>query len=1164
MIKVRSGTNYLDWQTVGADVLALLPVPAFCLDDTGAIVDSNPALSQMTGIDADVLKSRNFLEFAALEEVEKDRIKNQYYAKMASGLDFSFECYAPLISGRGFWAIIQARVTTNEKQKYCLVTLTDISAQKKAFQEISQTPENSKNNFDNANDLVQSISPDGRILYANQKWLNTLGYQESELVELRLINILREDQVSHCMAIMERVKKGEIFEFVDTVFITRDGREVLVEGNITSRFENGRFIATEGIFRDVTYKRNLEETYTLLTKNSPTAMYVVQNGIFKFVNDSFSNLTGYKENELLEKESMSLVYSPDKNLVLRCATASLKARRSSNYEFRLITKSDEIRWVIESLISIPFEGRRAALGTMVDITQHKMIEKALEDAHLRYQTLFNSAGDAIYIHSQDGRILEVNDAMCKLLGYNRQHLLKTRLSDICFSNYREDLINTSDLSEVFITETNLKSRPGKLIPVEIHAKAVNYDNKKAILVVARDITARQQVEALRLKNQARSESILKIAEYAMHNAQGLLYFALEEMIKLADSRFGVFYAYDNETRELKLRALTKETYKYLAPGKRKYSYKLEQTGILGESIRQKKPVIIMTKQIPDLAANGFPEGRYKIDNYLTVPIWRNNQIIGVAGVANKDQSYDSTDVQQITLLINSMWNILQRMEVEKTLADSEQRYRQLVDLSQDGILRLDIEGKVITANPAATSIFGYTESELVGHSLTMTMTPEYLADNPHPWENIDRDNPMRFERTAMHKDGSRFPLEVSVSPLTSGYFQEVVRDISERQKMECQLQENEKKYRQIVDNQSDLISELSPEGTLKYLNPAYLKLLGKTLDELLGVSVNNLIHPDDRERGGREVRAAYSLPYSAYTESRMVTRLGWRWIAWNVNGIRDENGKVISMTCIGRDITESKLAKEELEQANLRLRELDKLKDNFLSTVSHELRTPLTSIKSFSEILLSYDEDPQTQKEFLGIISNESDRLTRLINDFLDISKIQAGRMQWKTQPVLLQEVINQVVLVARPMIESEKLNLTVEIAEDLPPVMCDKDRLIQVVTNLLNNAVKFTHEGGTITVKAYLDKPADSKSPITVSIRDSGIGIAPENHQKIFENFGQVGDVLKDRPRGTGLGLPICKKILEHFGGKIWVDSVLGQGSTFSFTLPKGGEMTETQDGHQ
>ncbi len=245
---------------------------------------------------------------------------------------------------------------------------------------------------------------------------------------------------------------------------------------------------------------------------------------------------------------------------------------------------------------------------------------------------------------------------------------------------------------------------------------------------------------------------------------------------------------------------------------------------------------------------------------------------------------------------------------------------------------------------------------------------------------------------------------------------------------------------------------------------------------------------------------------------------------------------------------------EELQAAYQKLQELDHLKDSFLSTVSHELRTPLTSIKSFSEILLSYDEDKETQREFLNIINEESNRLTRLINDFLDLAKIEAGRMQWETAELSLPEVIQTALNATQALTTKTNLKVNTNLAPDLPTVLGDKDRLVQVVTNLLSNAIKFTPEGGKIQVKAQVRngrKPSGEPDMITVSVSDSGIGIAPKDHESIFEKFKQVGDTLSGKPKGTGLGLPICKEIVEHYGGRLWVESELGKGSTFFFTLP-------------
>lgn len=240
-------------------------------------------------------------------------------------------------------------------------------------------------------------------------------------------------------------------------------------------------------------------------------------------------------------------------------------------------------------------------------------------------------------------------------------------------------------------------------------------------------------------------------------------------------------------------------------------------------------------------------------------------------------------------------------------------------------------------------------------------------------------------------------------------------------------------------------------------------------------------------------------------------------------------------------------SRSELEQANEKLKELDLMKSEFLNTVSHELRTPLTSIKAFAEILLdNVGEDPETQTEFLEIINKESDRLTRLINNLLDLSRIEAGRMKWDREPLDLHEVVATAVTSLRGAAEKKGLQLEVDIEEELPTVG-DRDKLIQVVTNLLGNAIKFTSEGGTVRVVA------SRKDLLTgrIEVQDSGVGIDPVYHDSIFEKFSQVDSSETRDIKGSGLGLPIARSITEHHDGRIFVESELGKGSTFILELP-------------
>ncbi len=248
---------------------------------------------------------------------------------------------------------------------------------------------------------------------------------------------------------------------------------------------------------------------------------------------------------------------------------------------------------------------------------------------------------------------------------------------------------------------------------------------------------------------------------------------------------------------------------------------------------------------------------------------------------------------------------------------------------------------------------------------------------------------------------------------------------------------------------------------------------------------------------------------------------------------------------------ELEAATDDLRRANVRLQELDRLKDDFISTVTHELRTPLTSIRAFSEILRDNPRLEGAQREkFLGVIVSESERLTRLINQVLDLAKIESGSAEWHNTEVDLPEIIQDAVTATSQLFEERHIKVEVDIEADVPMLHADRDRLIQVMLNLLSNAAKFCDKtSGAVNIR--LRRRAHA---LQVDVRDNGGGISIANQQIIFEKFRQVGDTLTDKPQGSGLGLPICRQIIGHFGGTLWVDSEPGKGATFSFTLPLAG----------
>ncbi|MNX98869.1 Sensor histidine kinase MtrB [compost metagenome] len=270
-----------------------------------------------------------------------------------------------------------------------------------------------------------------------------------------------------------------------------------------------------------------------------------------------------------------------------------------------------------------------------------------------------------------------------------------------------------------------------------------------------------------------------------------------------------------------------------------------------------------------------------------------------------------------------------------------------------------------------------------------------------------------------------------------------------------------------------------------------------------------------------------------------------------VLGILDEASQVLAYSRrLEQQSHELEAATGELRAANARLQELDRLKDDFISTVTHELRTPLTSIRAFSEILNDNPElDPAQRARFVAIIVKESERLTRMINQVLDLAKLESGRAEWHTTALDLREVIEDALATTSQLLQEQGVELRLELPAQIPPVLADRDRLLQVLLNLISNAVKFCdREAGRIGIAVQVLPDA-----LRVDVRDNGCGIDPADQQTIFEKFRQAGDNLTEKPQGTGLGLPISRQIVEHFGGRLWVQSARGQGATFSFTLPLG-----------
>ncbi|MFC1770336.1 ATP-binding protein [Candidatus Margulisiibacteriota bacterium] len=373
------------------------------------------------------------------------------------------------------------------------------------------------------------------------------------------------------------------------------------------------------------------------------------------------------------------------------------------------------------------------------------------------------------------------------------------------------------------------------------------------------------------------------------------------------------------------------------------------------------------------------------------------------------------------------------------------------------------------------------------------------------------------------------------------------------------LQENEKKYRSLVENINIGIYRTSSDlhGNFIQVNPAMAKMFGfDNPKELMKYPVSVLYHNlQEREKFMQEVIEEGVIRQKLL---RLRKKDGTSiWTSSAVTPKYDEAGNIKWFDGVIEDISDRKKAIEAmqvelLERAKVekKLQEAIKMKSTFFSTVSHELRTPLTAIKEGISIVLdgSAGVINHVQSNFLTLSKRNLDRLHRLINDVLDLSKIESGKITYNIVKVDIREIISDVVAIHESIIKERNLYLRAEISKNLGKIDCDFDKMAQVLTNLINNALKFTNRGGiTITIRKD-----NRQRLVAFSVKDTGIGIKKQDIPRLFHTFQQVGKDQYRKPGGTGLGLVICKEIIEKHGGKIWVESTYRKGSEFIFTLPQ------------
>lgn len=473
--------------------------------------------------------------------------------------------------------------------------------------------------------------------------------------------------------------------------------------------------------------------------------------------------------------------------------------------------------------------------------------------------------------------------------------------------------------------------------------------------------------------------------------------------------------------------------------------------------------------------------------------------------------------------------------------DSEVRMRAVLNNVQEGILTLRIDGRIESCNPAAQNIFGFETNEIVGKSILelLDVSSTSKKQEAHQAGLISTPSLAAMiggELTGIRKDGSTFSMELSLSEMYVGQkrmFTAIVRDITERKTAEIQLQESEERYRDLFENANDLIHITSIDGRFLYVNRAWREALGYIDEEVATLRVPQIILPSQRGPFAEALARVLTGDNVDLVESTFVASNGSLiHVEGSITG-KEEGGKIVSVRSIFHDVTER--------------RKVEQMKKEFISVVSHELRTPLTSICGSLGLLSGgvVGELSTKATSMIDIAYNNSQRLVRLINDILDIEKIESGKMSFSMQPVPLMSIIHQALEENAGYAEQHGIQYQVTQSADVS-VYADSDRLMQVMNNLLSNAAKFSPKGADVNVAVTI-----VGERVRVSVIDCGPGIPQDFRERVFAKFAQADSSTTRRKGGTGLGLSICKHLIEGMKGRIDFHSQINVGTTFFFELP-------------
>lgn len=752
---------------------------------------------------------------------------------------------------------------------------------------------------------------------------------------------------------------------------------------------------------------------------------------------------------------------------------------------------------------------------MADSKRKKKKDEALhaERETTKFKFMCDNSNDSFYLTDREARFHYANKVACESLGYSEKELLAMTIQDVDtvfdIKKYQElfDLVQ-KDRSSRF--ESVNKRKDGSLFPSEFSVSGIQLGKVPYMFAVSRDIAGRKQSEeALRISE----EKYKNIAETSTHC---ICYLDI------------------------------KGKYLYMNPGGCRINEVDKQKDILGKSC-----IDYVVDENKDAMKDALGQAKKGATVHLEY-----------ASLTRKGGKiyWDSTispvkdEKDRVVSLIRISTDVTGLKLSEEQLRKSEERFRGAFENSKIGLNILDADYNYLKVNKAFCEMLGYSEDELVGGNFTRITHPEDIGKNLALSKKLRKGeiNSFHIEKRYIHKEGGLVWGDLTVSAVRDddGRLLQVValiQDITERQIVKIALEESEERHRNLVETSHDLIFKADKEGRFTYLNPAWETVLGYKHEEMMGHRFSDFKTPEQAEKDMEAFKSTLAGQETFGYETVYISKSGKRvFLDINSRFFKDVDGNVVGTQGTAHDVTERKMAETALIKAKEDAENATKLKDKFVNLVAHDMLSPFTSIVGMMEVL---QDDPELnlnlrQNELLEQILGNSFDMVSMITKMLDISRFKTGKIGFKPR-FFDAHVICEAVQRNKSFVANEK---GIEIISKVPVgtrLYADKPLFIEVISNLVSNAIKFCSNGAAITLFVPKNRPT------TIAVKDNGPGVVDDIVPDIFKSEVKTTTSGTSGEPGTGLGLPYSYDIMKEHGGDLTVESSKGKGSTFYAELP-------------